>query len=670
MRTVAFILVAIYHVWFNRVSGGVDVFFTVSGFLITITLLGHLRRFDTVRPWLFLSRLLGRLLPAAAVVCIAVLIGTVVLRSFALWDDTFEQIVASMLYFENWYLAFNSADYLATDQSRSPLQHFWAMSIQGQFYLIWLAVFLVAVWLASVTGIRAVRVAASLIIAVVILSFAWSLIQTQTNQQFAYFSTATRAWEFGAGSLLALVISRIKLPVAVAAPLSWVGLGALVSIGFLLPVADVFPGWVALIPVLSAAAVVIAGESGARWGANALLSTKPFEWLGGFGYAFYLWHWPVMIFVLSVQDRTVVGVRTGLAILAFSFVLAYATRRLVEQPVMAMRSHAKPRLRRAATSISIAAAIVVSSAGGVGQLYVAQEISAQADAKWEALNEPCSGALALATPDDCSPTTSPAAVVPVNPGDDVGKIFNDKCHTRPTQTDFKPCSWGDPNGDVRVALVGNSHGAVWLPALEAIALKHGWQLDSYNKAACSFNFAGRDEENPKVRDTCLTWVDEVIDHMDRQDPYDFIITSASAGNSAFIDSETGMISFEAGVIGYQQAWSTQTQRGTQMIVMRDYPKTTNEMINCSRDNPRAECSTLLEDVQTPLIDDVIAQATVGNDDAVLVDMTQWFCTDGVCPTVIGDVHVYRDFHHFTETYGTTLAKPLEQALREQTSMPL
>ena len=514
----------------------------MSGFLITITLLGHLRRFDTVRPWLFLSRLLGRLLPAAAVVCIAVLIGTVVLRSFALWDDTFEQIVASMLYFENWYLAFNSADYLATDQSRSPLQHFWAMSIQGQFYLIWLAVFLVAVWLASVTGIRAVRVAASLIIAVVILSFAWSLIQTQTNQQFAYFSTATRAWEFGAGSLLALVISRIKLPVAVAAPLSWVGLGALVSIGFLLPVADVFPGWVALIPVLSAAAVVIAGESGARWGANALLSTKPFEWLGGFGYAFYLWHWPVMIFVLSVQDRTVVGVRTGLAILAFSFVLAYATRRLVEQPVMAMRSHAKPRLRRAATSISIAAAIVVSSAGGVGQLYVAQEISAQADAKWEALNEPCSGALALATPDDCSPTTSPAAVVPVNPGDDVGNIFGRTSAipvNRPTSNHVRgqiPMEMsGSPSSEARTEQSR-------LPALEAIALKHAGSSSSYNKAACSFNFAGRDEENPKVRDTCLTWVDEVIDHMDRQDPYDFIITSASAGNSAFIDSETGMIS--------------------------------------------------------------------------------------------------------------------------------
>ncbi|WP_293698494.1 acyltransferase family protein [uncultured Agrococcus sp.] len=668
LRSVAFVLVAVYHVWFNRVSGGVDVFFAVSGFLITLTLLGHVRRYGTIQPLTYLARLATRLLPAATVVCIVVFICTVILRPLALWQDTFDQIIASMFYWENWYLAWNSVDYLATDQSRSPLQHFWAMSIQGQFYVLWLLLFLVAVRIGRGSEHGTRRIVTGVIAVLVLASFAWSIVQTQQHQQFAYFSTLTRVWEFGAGALLALLIHRVRMPSALAGALSWLGLAVLVSIGFLLPVGDVFPGWVAALPVLAAVAVMVAGENGAKWGANALLATRPFVWMGGFGYGFYLWHWPVMIFTLTVLGRTEVGFLTGLGILGLSFVLAYLTVRLVERPLADFRASKRAFTRRTVTAVAVVSAVATGGLGFVGDALVAQRTAAQAQERWEVQTEPCFGALALHDEENCEEDVS-APVLPKTPGNDSGRIFADDCHTRPTGTELKPCSWGDRNGTVRIALVGNSHGAVWFPALRALADQHGWQLDTFNKASCSFNTTGRQENNQDVRETCLDWIADLLEHFGSIEPYDFIFTSAFAGNSNFIDPATGEMSLEAGVAGYREAWQWQIERGTQIIVMRDYPMTTNETIECSRLQPRAPCFTELAEMQTPLGQDVIAQAALQVEGAWLVDMTRWFCLDGVCPGVIGDVHVYRDYHHFTETYGMSLAIPLELELREQSPIP-
>lgn len=668
LRSVAFVLVAVYHVWFNRVSGGVDVFFAVSGFLITLTLLGHVRRHGAIQPLTYFARLATRLLPAATVVCIVVFIATVVLRPLSMWQDTFDQIIASMFYWENWYLAWGAVDYLATDQSRSPLQHFWAMSIQGQFYVLWLLVFLVAVQLAkgSEQGVR--RIVTAIVVALVAASFLWSIIQTQQNQQFAYFSTLTRIWEFGAGSLLALLIHRLRIPGAVAGVLSWFGLALLLAIGFLLPVAELFPGWVAALPILAAVSIVVAGENDATWGANRLLSTKPFVWMGGFGYGFYLWHWPVMIFTLTVQERTHVGFLTGLGILAVSFVLAYLTVLLVERPLADFRASKRAATRRLVTSVAVVAAIATGGLGYVGDTLISQRTQAEAQERWEASSAPCFGAQALADPENCEVDPT-APVLPNEPGADSGRIFADDCHTRPTGTGMKPCTWGDPDGSFRIALVGNSHGAVWFPALRALAEQYGWRLDTFNKASCSFSLVGREESNIEVRESCLDWIAELLGHLDALEPYDFIFTSSFAGNSSFIDPATGEFSFDAGVDGYRQAWQWQIERGSRIIVMRDYPMTTNEMIECSRVHPRGPCYTELSEMQTPLHRDVIAQAALQTEGAWLVDMTHWFCVDGICPNVIGDVHVYRDYHHFTETYGMSLTVPLEIELLEQTPMP-
>lgn len=201
LRAVAAILVAVYHIWLGRVSGGVDVFFVIAGFLVTGTLLRQLERTGRISAGSYLGRLMVRLLPNALTVLLAVGVATVLLFPVTRQADVMREIVASALYVENWQLIANSVDYLARDAGDSPVQHFWAMSIQGQFYLIWLALAL----LATYVGARyAARPRLTVLIALVTaVSFGCSVVMTWLDQPVAYFHTATRAWEFGVGGLVA-----------------------------------------------------------------------------------------------------------------------------------------------------------------------------------------------------------------------------------------------------------------------------------------------------------------------------------------------------------------------------------------------------------------------------------------------------------------------------------
>ena len=325
LRAVAAILVAVYHVFLGRVSGGVDVFFVVAGFLITTSLLGHVERVGRPQVGRFVGRLASRLLPVAVVVLVAISAATLLWMPITRLAATFDEVVASALYYENWLLAAKAVDYLARDDGTSPLQHFWALSIQGQFYLVWLALFGLAVLLADRARIR--RSIGAALALVFVGSLFVSVALTDRNQPLAYFHTGARMWEFAAGGLLALAIAR--LPRAwgrLSLVGGWVGLAMIVSCGVLIPVSTSFPGWIALWPVVGALLVIAAGDSRHRWASSRLLGSRPFVFVGGVAYALYLWHWPILIFYrLQRGGDGPVGIRAGLAILAVSFVLAVVT---------------------------------------------------------------------------------------------------------------------------------------------------------------------------------------------------------------------------------------------------------------------------------------------------------------------------------------------------------
>src|SRR5699024_7051153 len=309
LRAVALGLVAVYHIWLGRVSGGVDVFLFLSAFFLTGT---FVRRLESGRPlgipryWLHTFK---RLLPPAAVTILLVLGGTAALLPSSMWPTIMQEAVASAAYLQNLLLVLLQVDYHARDAgTASPLQHFWSLSVQGQAFVVWPLLFLLVVGRAR-RGLSVRRPLIALVAVSGAASLVWSILSTGTQQQIAYFDTAARMWEFAAGSLLALALPvldeltgarrpedgappRLRVPRAL---VGWAGIAALLACGVLVDVSALFPGWIALWPLAAAGAVVVAGHSGLRWGVDALLSTRPAAFIGDISYALYLVHWPVLV---------------------------------------------------------------------------------------------------------------------------------------------------------------------------------------------------------------------------------------------------------------------------------------------------------------------------------------------------------------------------------------
>lgn len=325
LRALAVLLVVVYHVWVGRVSGGVDVFFLITGFLITGGLYRAAARggVDVLATW---RRQFSRLLPAMTVVLTAGVVAGFWLLPENRWMPTVRETVASLLFLQNWELAHNSVDYAARDNAASIVQHFWSLSIQGQFYLL---APLVVAGVAIATrrdGADLHRRLTGTLLAVGGASFAYSVYLTLVNQPLAYFHSATRIWEFALGGLLALWISRIEdrpeLTPGTRAVLGWGGVVALVSCGILLQVDRAFPGWAALWPTLAAAMVLVAGRSGHRFGVDHLLSGRVLRTIGDLSFPLYLWHWPILTLTLVRTGQDRLDLEQGAAVIGVSFVLA------------------------------------------------------------------------------------------------------------------------------------------------------------------------------------------------------------------------------------------------------------------------------------------------------------------------------------------------------------
>jgi peptidoglycan/LPS O-acetylase OafA/YrhL len=234
LRTLAAGLVGIYHIWFDRVSGGVDVFFVVSGFLITGSILGSLERTGSIRFGAHLSRVARRIVPAAYVVLVVSMILTTAVISRVYWEETLREIVAAALYVVNWQFAASSVDYLANDEFQSPVLHFWALSVQGQFYVVWPLMLAVAGMIARRRGVSLRTTAIGVISVLVTVSFTYSVVRTAGNQVSAYFDSAARIWEFGLGGLTALLFTSVVVPAWAARVISAVGLAMILGTGVVL----------------------------------------------------------------------------------------------------------------------------------------------------------------------------------------------------------------------------------------------------------------------------------------------------------------------------------------------------------------------------------------------------------------------------------------------------
>ncbi|MGF9646864.1 acyltransferase family protein [Pseudarthrobacter oxydans] len=654
LRALAVLMVVAYHVWLGRVSGGVDIFLLISAFLLTLS---FVRKAESGRPFGLLGHwlhLFKRLLPAAVVVILGVLAGTWLILPQSRWPQVLDQAWASLLYNQNRLLADTAVDYYAQDHAgASPLQHFWSLSIQGQVFILWPLIFAgTAALLALVGRVPALhRVNYRGLLALVFgtvfsFSLAYSVEQTATNQAYAYFDTRARLWEFALGSLLALALPYLKPARALRVILGWAGLAAMVSCGLLLTVDRSFPGYVALWPTLAAAAIIVAGQTGSRYGVDTFLGSKPLVALGDNSYALYLWHWPVLVFALAATGVDAPNLAQGLGIVGASVVLAVLTTRFVEKP---LRDWRWPKLRAWRTAVVIVACgAILAGPVAVWQTTLTAEESATAAQP----RELTPGAAAL-NPEH-APLPDPDAKIIPGPAalDNDWAGIQTPCTGANATSDpvLEGCRQEVPEGEVskRIVVLGDSHSQQYLGALAPIAAARGWELVTLLMPACRFG-AESVERNAECNAYNQASAAYVLEHKP-----DAVFTVASLTHEE--------APFETEVPGYLEGVRPFADAGIEIIGIRDNPRFTFNMPECiQRNGPDApECSVSLEE---SLVDPSPLENYSGQVEGLhLMDLSDFICARGICPGVVGNVYVYKDDNHLTRTYVETMIPMFEQRL--------
>jgi len=641
LRALAVLLIVVYHVWVGRVSGGVDVFLMLSAFFLTASFAKRAEAGGAIAPLAYWTKTFKRLLPAAAVVLLGVLAATALLLPATRWPTIWSQTVASLFYFQNWELASTAVDYYAPHGAMlSPLQHFWSMSIQGQIFVLWPLLILGGTMIARRLG-RSVRLTLVVVFGIVFAaSLSYSIVITAVNQQWAYFDTGARLWEFALGSLVALVLPYVKLPEPVRAVLGWAGLAGIVLCGVLFDVEGGFPGYLALWPTMCAAMLIVAGSSPTRFGPDRLLAFGPLRWLGNSAYALYLVHWPILVFWMALAGRGAPGPIAGAAIIGASIAIAIVVHLLVERPLREF-SWGNRAKRNGLVVIAASLAIVVVPLGG-WQL----QSKAQTDALVAAGDHP--GALVL----DPTIGSAFAATSPPLPDatalDDEWVSLPDRCDGRFAPHDEvveADCAQFTPDGPITatVVVVGDSHSEQMMGALIPVAERSGWELVSVLRGGCSFGLEGG---------RCPSWSAAVLDYLLDIAP-DAVFT---VGTAAEVDGPGERVT-----PGLESVALRLVDEGIAVLAVRDNPRFSYDVYECAflSDAPLEECGTTAEAALAA----VNPLTRVGGIDGVyLVDFTDQICPDGICAPQIGNVYVYRDDNHLTKTYAETLAGALQTQL--------
>jgi peptidoglycan/LPS O-acetylase OafA/YrhL len=334
LRAIAILLVVLYHARVPRLTGGfvgVDVFFVLSGFVITGLLLREHAASGKNRLLAFYGRRSRRILPAATLVIIVTVLASYHWLGFLTGDDTARVARTASLFYANFHFISTGTDYLASQAPPSALQHFWSLSVEEQFYVVYPTLFILATLTWKRISIRPKL--ATLLIVSIAVSFAWSIHQTSTNSVAAYFSPFTRAWELALGALVALASFQLaKLPPLVAIVMTWVGLGGILVAAFAFTSNTPYPGSAVALPVISTALVVAGGTAHPTGGVEVLLRLRPFQWMGKISYSLYLWHWPILIIATQYAGHPL-SVEDNLLWMLLALGLSIGSYFLIENPI-------------------------------------------------------------------------------------------------------------------------------------------------------------------------------------------------------------------------------------------------------------------------------------------------------------------------------------------------
>jgi len=646
LRAVAIALVVLYHAgWRGARAGflGVDVFFVLSGFLITGLLLDEIADTGRVSLTKFWARRARRLLPAAALVTLVVLIAA------AVWLSPFDQHTfadtarAFALYGSNILFAARSLEYFGGEAARDPLLHTWSLSVEEQFYLLFApAMFLVAMWVRG-RGVNVLRRrVAALAVLTSIVSFIGCLVLARRYPVVAFYALPARAWEFGVGALAILATRRVsRMPAWALEVISLAGLAAILGAAVMAEPRTPAPGFLTLVPALGTAALLFAGAGARQTLAARALALSPMRFVGRLSYSWYLWHWPALVFLHERSAKPSLQLSVSVALL--SLVPAAIAYWFVESPI-----RFSVRLRPLARQTVVAALALALLLVAMSSLAIRRADATLATPRYVALAE--------------------ARVQ--------SRIWTDGCLADLPATQSPTCVYGHSRADTTVVLFGDSHAAQWFPAIDSIAHRRGWRLVVLTKTACPVPQVVVIQGGlARPYAECEAWRRGALDRISALRPTLVLAASARSykllvgrGQQEWTESSTeARDDWRAGL---HRTVSSLAGSGARVVVLEDTPRMTFDVPHCLVKNieHQSRCAVpvarALDTAFATLERSAVRQTTA----ATYLSLNAAIC-DSVCGTVRDGVVRYRDSNHLSVRYAASLAGMLSDSLDHALAPP-
>lgn len=647
LRAVASLLVACYHVWPGGVSGGVDVFFVITGFLVVPGMVDAIARRGARGAGSAIARAMLRQLPMAGVVLVAVAIAVLLLWPTGLRGPLLLDVIASAMWWENWLLVERSTRYIAAGVLPSPLQHMWATSVHVQV----LVAFAVIVLVASIVArrVRRPRLVVAVVATTTVLSFWWASIHVLVAPDAAYFDAAARAWEIGVGALAGIAARSVVLSTTVGSMLGIAGIALVLVAGPLSPLGD-SPGVITLVPVAGATCLLLAGTTPTGVVARAL-AWRPLAWLGGLAWGTYLWCWPLLIvWRLIAPDRASLhAVVDGVAIIAAAIAASWASTRIIA----AVDRVARWRPSRLATPLAVAAAGALLLAGlATPPPGPTPSFQTVADVQ-RAIDD----TIATGTFDGTERLgdSSLAAAWMLDDCLDVDAESADRC------------AYGPVDAAIEIAVVGDSHALAWLPGLTA-ALPHArFQLLTAGQCPFSNVSALTDGQTWQRCQDHVAWATSMI----LDGPPDLVVVAGglhyigdvTADGTSRLDPSLAMRAFADGTVDRLRP----LLEADIPALWLDGPMPNVATASCAAPiaiEPRVDRCTIDGSSHLAGRFGAFSAAAAGIDGLELVDQRPWWCsaTDGRCPVTIAGVPVTADGSHISSELSRALAPLLEPEL--------
>lgn len=686
LRMVAVLLVVVSHLfgWPRGGFIGVDIFFVISGFVITASLMREHDRSGKISFDGFYRRRARRILPVSFLV-----LGATVTASYVLLlSDRFHSVVSdalwSLAFLVNWHLAAAGTDYFQAALPPSPLQHYWSLAVEEQFYLAW-PLLIVGLLFAAKRwrkGLSLQPFVIALAATIIVISFGWAMYQSSAEPTVAYFSTFTRAWELASGALLAASATYFtRLTPAARNVMAAVGLIGIFGSAFFIDPAFTFPAPIGAVPIVSVCLVIAAGIGVQSVKASWVLTLRPAIYIGGISYSLYLWHWPVIVLLASLMDTGVTYYITAIALMS---VLTVASYHLVENPILASKflvptpDHKRLRNQngrrnwtpsKAAQNItlgglSVAAVLLTIVAmnpapppsGGVARQVVAAEVPDVTGSDSDPLTIEIQQALDMREFPVLNPSLDGINAQRADQMQDASGCFNAKSMASASQ-----CTYGKTGSDLTAVVVGDSVGVSWMPGVVSALTPLGYEVRAFGLSDCPFiESPVSTPTDPARAERCSAGRPLIYDEINRLRPDVVIVSDFEAGITKLASGATGSAAQAEWKQARTESIANIAASGAKVVILSSNPQGKAPTECATRLSSPSDCVSKIARIWNEKRDaDRSAAEATG---AKYVDTSQWFCVGDRCPVFVSAIPVRWDVAHLTTAYAEYLAPRIADAV--------